>query len=955
MVHQNEFWFCCTMVSTARLSYVSYEIGPELPLSIVEELLKKKATHINLHGNRLASLDIPSTWKHRRKNETCVGHIVELVLSSNSLHKGYSLPHIVPPRDSLLILAPTLLRLNLAANDLTEKSLFGLLTNRKNTFGALSNLHELDISHNNILRLPKDMHSIVPNLRCLNATSNKIKSLSSTLQALHPYRGILESLQFGDAKNRDQARSRDNPIRFSKFYREKLVFVLGDTLNRLDCVAITHIEREQIRITLQNDMPKTDEILPPDKMKEGLSNIATIHPLPQCPDLLENGLNLEARSLNRRDCDLRSRQKQDGEKERAKRTCDLECDDSFPDEYAVVNKNPENSSKDKKNLQDEIVLLSAMVGNQAHLTQELLRYAHVSNAHSSEINMGSMLRNRIPDYPKGNAVEKADIMNISVGIQTMSTNGSRQISYFDRQQALLSLMIKFAFNQKEETMKRTKRCLAFSKWSLSTNVSKYKTHLDNQLVRSEHKWKKRAIEQVQEEREREKEENAAVQEENRCLNRKISLMSKEIEDMKSKVESETTDRMSLSQRLQDDKAALKRTYWEMETKLRNSIEEKEDQVMRLVAERDRLNHQLGRVKLASDEERQRACQQLEQSASVGDAKLDEMKAQMRQKDVRTLYHAFAEFSPLYLRHLFDSFAIQATISKLKSAYEQAIMKAASEKSKREEAIMSERQAKELLQKQSQKLCRLESELEKATAAKSKVEASSSKYAMEHNNLKKDLEASMLKISDLSDEVKKLQSIMEENESKLRISESRIKFVSDEKEEIHKQKSHWEAKYERLHEKLEQATENLREAKRCTVHKDRLEEEIAKRSQVERDFVNFRHSAQEVESQERARTKELRKENAALKKTAKEQENVIKSLNRKLQSTKNESKSVEMNILSKHKMELQRLKSESDNEIDSLKKRLEMECKFRFAAIDMSKLFPILTRRVSLIITQTVQQ
>mmetsp|Transcript_17752 Transcript_17752/g.35721 ORF Transcript_17752/g.35721 Transcript_17752/m.35721 type:complete len:102 (-) Transcript_17752:50-355(-) len=37
----------------------------------------------------------------------------------------------------------------------------------------------------------------------------------------------------------------------------------------------------------------------------------------------------------------------------------------------------------------------------------------------------------------------------------------------------------------------------------------------------------------------------------------------------------------------------------------------------------------------------------------------------------------------------------------------------------------------------------------------------------------------------------------------------------------------------------------------------------------------------------------------------------------------------MNILSNHKVELQQLKSESANEIDSLKKRLEMECKFRF--------------------------
>ncbi len=624
------------MVYISRLSYVSSDIGPDLPLSIFDELFTKKATHVNLHGNRLSSLDIPSTWKHRRKNGTCIEHIVDLILSSNCLHEGYALPHIAPPRDSLLQIAPRLRCLNLSANDLTEKSLSRLLRNRKNNVGeevgALSSLQELDISHNKLLRLPIDLHSMLPNLRRLNASSNNIKSLSSTIQALHPYRGILECVQFSDARNRNEPRPRENPICYSKFYREKLVFVLGDKLNRLDYVVVTRNEREQIRIALENDMANTDTVLPIASIRQGLCNNTTTHPIPHSPGRLENGLNLRATNSNRGGYDIASRQKQERNNERAKPSNGLEFDDPFPDEYAVEDTNLEKSSQDQKNLEDEVALLSAMVGNQAHLTQELLRYAYKSKTKVSDTNMVSILGNR--NQCDSNT---ANVLHMSRSTQTMSTSKTRQFSCTDRNLALLVLVIKFAFSRREETMKRIKQHHAFSLWSLLMHVSKYKTQLDDQLARSEHKWRKHANQQVQAQMEREKDKIAAVEEENRCLRQKLSLMSTEIEDMKTKVESETSDKLSISQGLQKEKAALKRAHLEMETKLRKDIDEKDDQVMQLVAERNRLNHELGRVKGALDDERQRACQELDQLASIRDAKLEDMKAQMLQKDVRTLY------------------------------------------------------------------------------------------------------------------------------------------------------------------------------------------------------------------------------------------------------------------------------------------------------------------------------
>ena len=241
------------MVIPTRYSKIDSGLGPTLDFAIITEISTKKATHVSLHANKITTLDLYVSHQYRGKNREedvlrsgaqDLVHVLELDVSSNSLHEGYSLPRPgIAKKVSLLGLCTNLVTFNLSSNGLNQIIFNGLVGE------GLARLQTLDISHNQFTQLP-DLHATFPLLKNLFVTNNKLKSLTSLLQTLHKYRGKLEKLQLA-SKNIGLG---SNPVCSKDLYREKVIFVLGPQLVRLDCCIINSSDREKARRKLEQGL-----------------------------------------------------------------------------------------------------------------------------------------------------------------------------------------------------------------------------------------------------------------------------------------------------------------------------------------------------------------------------------------------------------------------------------------------------------------------------------------------------------------------------------------------------------------------------------------------------------------------------------------------------------------------------------------------------------------------------
>jgi hypothetical protein len=245
-----------------RLSRIDSGIGPTLTLATLAEIDKKRATHVSFHANRIQSLDVHVSPQYLSKNKEeevlrtgahDLVHVMELDLSSNNLSEGYSPPRPgVSSKIRLLPLCTNLVTLNLASNGLSQKSfanLFGMIAGESDKI-CLAPLQTLDISNNAFDELPRELHIICPSLKNLTAANNRLKSLTSLLQSLHKLRGKLESIQFVNKSSKTE----NNPVCSKDLYREKVIFVLGPRLSKLDNGMIHSTDREKARLKLEQGL-----------------------------------------------------------------------------------------------------------------------------------------------------------------------------------------------------------------------------------------------------------------------------------------------------------------------------------------------------------------------------------------------------------------------------------------------------------------------------------------------------------------------------------------------------------------------------------------------------------------------------------------------------------------------------------------------------------------------------
>ena len=576
------------MVIPTRFSKIDSGLGPTLDFAIITEISTKKATHVSLHANKITTLDLyvsPQYWSKKREEDVLrsgaqdLVHVLELDVSSNSLHEGYSLPRPgIAKKVSLLELCTNLVTLNLSSNGLNQIIFNGLVGE------VLARLQTLDISHNQFTQLP-DLHAIFPSLKNLFATNNKLKSLTSLLQTLHKYRGKLEKLQLA-SKNIGLG---SNPVCSKDLYREKVVFVLGSQLVRLDCCIISTSDREKAL----------------RKLERGLSVYSEDYAEQDCSSPLSSRGNSRTQQL----------------------THDQEEIHSQDDGLEVPHDVPRNTVHDTttaesiKTLEKKIASLTKIIEKQTLCTPSC------DDKGESDDNSASATIK-----PLGDVIQSC-----------MSTTlEARNLAMCQRQRNAAIVLLK-SIIENIDSRKRNwhaQRTFAFRLWRLSTRSHKHLRRAKEHATESEKKWQIETQQLV----------SRAVNEE-AAKGKKLLEMSKQkynamISKLKLKVKSlegHVDEEVKKEERSSEAINILKAEVQRVEETRKKDVAQAEERARRAEIEADSLRKELQHRKEALDEEEYansseiqrltRAHEEVMELAAINAKQMHQLKLEVIKKDV----------------------------------------------------------------------------------------------------------------------------------------------------------------------------------------------------------------------------------------------------------------------------------------------------------------------------------
>ncbi|KAL9182156.1 hypothetical protein ACHAXT_012808 [Thalassiosira profunda] len=793
-----------------RVSHIDAGLGPSIPASVLAEITERKSSHVNLHQNSIRSLAIP-----RSNADDGFDHLVALDLSSNSLHDGYALPRFGAAKGvSLLSLTPNLCKLNLSNNGLTEKS-FAALTggcgSRDDARICLPRLHTLDVSHNAFTKLPVDLHVSRPSLRHLDAASNNLKSLSSLVKSLHPYRGKLESVNF---QNNIHLCSKE-------LYREKIVFVLGTSLTLLDGEAIGPAEREEARVELER----------------GLTNYTA----PRSDEPARRG---RAQSVSW----------SDGEEPH------LNAYDANGDDEAM-HIEPEQSSQQDDSANEKIRALEEQVAVLSSLVEEQTR--NTADAVSGAA-------------PRVDADHCSRAAKETPRSEPAPNDGS--MIRCQRLAAASLLMMRLQTKKHEQMNLR----LAFSLWASVTRLAGQVKKANAECVELERCWQAKAKELVEK----------AVCHEAADGKRLLEASEKECQALRDEMERLRKD---LERQLEQQREAqelstealdrLQSQIQRMEASIRLDREKHAEHIRAKEAEIDCLRESLHRerrekAKLESDANQLSIANQQSKDAAVSQAsQLHDLKLEVVQRDT--------------------------TIQRLKETYSQAARRCSSDRTRCEQALIAEADAKVMLREQTGKMNDVKAELKRARATQ--------------NEMQHDLSAKASLVSSLKSDV-------EEQQRKIASSERRVKSISEERNELQQRLGECSRRTTQLNAQLERAEEDARRAKRHSVDKEQMEAEISRAAELQLSLERLRQRAKRDEAELRARNEATKRENLALREEIEQHNKAAISLHRKIQMAQSESKQIRR----AHEVDSQKLDAaertlqDKEQALTSVEKSLETE-------------------------------
>lgn len=580
-----------------RVSNEAAGIGPKIPAASIVSLIKRKATHVSFHSNRIQSLEIPMLNQRSRSKyasiyseENCLDAVIELDMSNNILNEGCELSQFSQPtRFSLLSMTPRLLKLNLSSNNLTEKSLRALVCVKKpdgGTIPLLPSLRQLDISNNNITSFPEDLAALFPSLTHMTAMNNKIKSLTALLQTLYSVRGRLESIHLLNKKSK--CLERNNLVCHKRFYREKIIFILGDSLKQLDGSKISLNEHDTVRRKLARDY----QIEVNDHCR-------------QKQELTHDHCYEQSRTFDQLYAD-----------ERIYVESRDQCQENSVS--GSLPSSPDNCGKDLQlsNLELQMASLSALIQEQTHLTTNLIQASqkNVLDAEEAAAVPTQPVTDRVKDRSNESPTSKPADMDNSA----------------DRLRKLALARAYLGMTLLERGYRISRLQFAFSRWRLFAGVIDYSSQMESKLAAAKLQWQTRTDQlicaAVQKETEKSKSRlSVSIKAEQTAHNKSLQLKST-IQDLENRLKEATQKCQESNERATE----LELNVRQLQASFVDKDVEHASLVRRLRADLDCV-----KVELANERACVESARQLkDKEAQSCMAEIHELKIQILHKDVR---------------------------------------------------------------------------------------------------------------------------------------------------------------------------------------------------------------------------------------------------------------------------------------------------------------------------------
>jgi len=250
---------------------------------------------------------------------------------------------------------------------------------------------------------------------------------------------------------------------------------------------------------------------------------------------------------------------------------------------------------------------------------------------------------------------------------------------------------------------------------------------------------------------------------------------------------------------------------------------------------------------------------------------------------------------------------EATIQRLKDSYKQAARKAALDKARCDQLSSSEQQARELLDQQTNKMHNMEAENERLV----------SDYKAQQTSKLNEITSKEAKINTLI-------SLVEEKDTVINACKRQIKTIVHERDDMQRQltecnrhRSRSELRVTQLQAQLDQAVDDIRNVKRSSVDKERLEAETSRTSKLQ-------HSLDSLKT----KNIDMHRENMLLRNEVAKHQQMSTSLKKKVQQAKSQWKSRETELTASHYEEMQQLRDEHDQALLSVNRKFENERSMR---------------------------
>ena len=580
--------------------------------------------------------------------------------------------------------------------------------------------------------------------------------------------------------------------------------------------------------------------------------------------------------ISRRNNNLRQHQNNQVNCEEYRELCHEEENGVIIDNLHPHQQFDQNNSEEINALKEQIAALSALVETQ------------VSNNNANN-NASLNEKENIPPPAEAAAVAAKEEQTLEKILQY-------------RHRAAATLIQLSLLSQRHE---QSSLYFAISLWALSTKLRRMQTS-NVTYIEAEKGWQATTAKLVNKNKIlSENIEKGKIQLErsraaNKASKKEVLHLTQQVKEL---TESLQNDRMELKNSQGKSNKNLEEAKYEVQqlkVALQKEKEEREKQARNAETELNKLRKELQLTSQQLHDERREK------------AKLESVNNQMATANQEASELATANSQQLHQLRL-EIIQKDTTIQRLKDSYQQAARISATDRSQYEKVSSSEQQAKDLLRKQSSKLQSVKAEMERLI----------DKHKSSQSKLYSEINTSTAKVSGLLSE-------MEEKDRIINNSERRIKSIMNERDEMQKQltecnriRSRAEQRNNHLQAQLDQADDDIRQAKRCSVDRNQLEIEMSRARELKHSLNVLRQTSEQRELEFQTKNKAMHRDNILLREDAKNHEKTIKSLREKLQVAKSERKSREMQIFDSHRAEMQ----EKEQANISMNRNFEAERKF----------------------------